>query len=410
VSSNDRASSYEELGVSGKTIVLRKLVFALLTAYPLYSLAGRLLSVKNTSYMYAGLAATALYAIGVYKLSSVIAASAIALAVATLYTAGYTVSPLTALAYVVWVFLAEYAVEFISLEKRAVSRRVKLAYTPLTALIPLGLIGVSVAVALYANNIISGFLNYAVESSNALLRLFYEVVSSTRVGQLALTVLAVFAVFYILDRFVYGILSDTALLSKSAALTRVLEYARSEWSAVLSLREPFTTLYFRVTLFTILYFTYMLLNPLITLVLSTLPVRYNPVLYTVADLAFWLLASALIYAVVSDVLRRALTPSKPRPPKPSLKQFYAFTILAVVYTALLAISSPSDFTAALYRALFPAEPGYAYQGFFAETVQELYLQLSESIESFTYWYFERVCENYNSLAQVLDRVLRFLWG
>jgi len=405
-----KISGYEETGVSGRTLVLRRVVYGVLLLYPFYDSLKDLLVVNDLLSKVIGASGIALAVTAIYRLSPMMSVAVIILGSIARYTLQGLFPLANVILYALLALTAEYIAGLVSLERITISRKYSLTSVVLTLILPISIISTSVAVAILTYKFVAELYRYFVENTIVAFQLFYEIFSSTRIGLLVLTALSIFTVYYVLDRYVYGVLSDTVLLSKPLARSRVSEYVKVKWSAVLELKETFTAVFLRSFLFITLFYTYTLLSPLLTQIADIFPIQASPIITFIWKTVLWMAASTVIYVVVKKRLEHALLPVKLRRPNPSYKALYTSLLLMFLYLSVLLITSPHDWQKAIYRALLPVKADHTYQDAFTSTILHYFMYCDLYCEWYIRWYFNEIAKAYNELADILNELLKFLWG
>jgi len=406
----EKISSYEETGVSSKTLVLRRVIYGALLLYPFYDSLKDLLVAGDMLSKVIGASGIALAVAAIYRLSPVMSVAVIILGSIARYILQGLFPLANTILYALLALIAEYIAGLISLERITVSRKYSFTSVILILMLPVSIVSTSVAAAILTYKFVAELYRYFVENTIVTFQLFYEIFSSTRIGLLALTVISIFMVYYVLDRYVYGVLSDTVLLSKPLARSRVSEYVKIKWSAVLELKETFTAIFLRSFLFITFFYTYTLLSPLFMRIADIIPIQASPVIAFIWKTVLWMAASTVIYVVVKKRLEHALLPVKLRRPNPSYKALYTSLLLALLYLSVLLITSPHDWQKVIYRALLPVKADHTYQDAFTNTILRYFVHCDLYCEWYIRWYFNEIAKAYNELADILNELLKFLWG
>lgn len=402
---------YEEYGVKKSTQFFRSIVYGLMNLYPFYLVITMLLNVNDIITVIIAIVSSMIYILSVLKIDVLTTIFSITLPFITVLVMSSD-SPIhihVIALYIFWILVSDYIVENLFKEKTRSKWYVKL-YSPLTGFsIFIIFISVFIIVSYYVSQLILQIYEYIVLNTPVIFQEFYRVFIITRLGSLFFIIIIIFTLFYILENYLSGIISDTILLSTRLARSRILSLFREELYSNLRLKDPINTLFMRTTLFVIFYYVYGLIYPVLTIISKFFIYRE---LYIIFYLTIWFLLSTLTYTFIKRILYNILTvfPQNIVYPTRTYRSFYLSLILLTIYVVAITITSPQDLPIIFSGLLGLNRDNPVYKGYLTREISRLYLDFSENLYNYINWYIGEVVKAYYVLTDIINRVLKLLWG
>ncbi len=399
---------YEERGIRRSTLWFKTIVFGLLNLYPLYLALTPLYVRSDIVSTVITLVSILLFILGVFKLDTITTIFSLVVPVITAIVLGVNYPVYTIVYYVIWVFISDYIVEIVFKEKTFTKWSIRL-YSPLiTIAIFTAIISIYLVASYYVSEAILNIYDYVVSNTPVMFQEFHKIFISTRVGSLLFIIIVLFILFYVFENYVYGVISDTLLLTKKLAKLRIYSLFKEELSNSLKMSGPINTLFMRTILFVIFYYVYGLLYPGLETISKWF--MYHE-LFIIFYIITWFLVSFIVYAIIKKIVYRALTIQRKLVyPRISYKSFYISLFLLVLYVSLIALLSSNDLGVMFYRAFNSSLGKPVYNGFLTKEITRIYLNFSNKLYSYINWYVAHVVKAYNKLADIINKALKFLWG
>ncbi|ADI31495.1 hypothetical protein [Staphylothermus hellenicus] len=304
--------------------------------------------------------------------------------------------------------------------KRSIRRRHLLSIKAL--LLSITIIGGIYATYLFISYIVASTVIYVysyIESvTPSIFQTFYEVFISTHVGSLILFSLIIFVIYYIIDNYITGLISDTLFLNIDFAINRIRTLVYSQAHDLLKGKDPFQKIYVRSILFVVFFYIYGLLYPVISIIRDIIQITW---LSYIVWITVWFVVSTIIYRILRDRFLNILIPRQSLGFKAlkitnnirSRRGLYLSLTLLFLYIGFIYVvdRNPSVIMDLLFTSLGLKPP--TYMGGRSQAtiiISRLYTVFCNNLIYYIENYFYSIEEAYSMLSKLLRELIVFLWG
>lgn len=260
--------------------------------------------------------------------------------------------------------------------------------------------------------------SYIESVTPSIFQAFYEAFISTRVGSLVLFSLIIFVVYYIIDNYLTGLISDTVFLNIDFVKNRIKTIIYSQAHDLLKGNDPFQKIYVRSILFIVFFYVYGLLFPVMSFIENLIQIT---LLSYIVWIAIWLTLSTIIYNSLRDRVLNTLIPRqsfkfdalKITDNIRSHKWIYLSSAFLFLYIGFIYVMdrNPSVIMDLLLTSLGFKHPTYmGGRDQVTFIISRLYTGFCNNLIYYIENYFYSIEEAYTMLSKLLRELIVFLWG
>jgi hypothetical protein len=303
---------------------------------------------------------------------------------------------------------------------RSINRRHHMSLKGVIIMLALliGIYGVYVFSTYYVALLTKILIKYIIDYTPSIFQSFYNILLSTRIGSLVVFVISLFIIYYILDTYFVGLLSDILFLNKGFVIDRIKSLLYTDALRIIRGRDIFQKIYVYSMLFIISFYMYGLLYPVLNMLRQIIHFSYIPeILWAM----IWFSSSYMVYGLLYNRIKNIVVPtiSFPREILGRIRGLRSNRLLFISLTPLLAylvLFLLLDKNLNTLYNVFMASLGlrkpvkYGVYDHFTSTISYYYTYYSNMIINYIENYFYSVSQSYIRLSKLLKELIEFLWG
>jgi hypothetical protein len=282
----------------------------------------------------------------------------------------------------------------------------------------IGIYGVYVFSTYYVALLIRILFEYVIDYTPSIFQSFYNIFLSTRIGSLIMFVISLFIIYYVLDTYFVGLLSDILFLNKGFVINKIKSLLYNDALRIVKGKDVFQKIYVYSMLFIISFYMYGLLYPVLNMFRQIIHLSYIPEILWVM---IWFSSSYMVYGLLYSRIKNIVVPtiSFTGEIRERIKGLRNNMLLSISLTPLLvylALFLLLDRNLDTLYNVFMASLGFrkpirfGIYDHFTSTISYYYTYYSNMIINYIENYFYSVSQSYIRLSKLLKEFIEFLWG
>jgi len=407
-----------------KTTLYRTLLYLALTFYIVYYVMTRYYPYTPYPLNYILYATLLLYVIGVYRLNPVYCSLSIIIPYIILLPFNVRMNQYILAGGIIWFYTSEYLTTLYVKRSRHSKTLFKYISIPLLFSAILSIIGLNITIAYMVSNMVLNAVEYVYSTTPSIFKAVYDITLGSRIGLILFVVVTSMIIVYIIDEYIYGFITEILSFTRRTAFTLINSIVEREFTQILGFKDWFNTLYLRIIMFIIMFYTYGLLYPVTSFILYTLIPQYfkslynllvkYPILALILHMVFTIIISTTLYVWIKNRFLKWMKPGDIEDYIRDLslkhRSFYLTLALTVFYIVFLILNTGFN-TYYVFLKVFYPNTSITTQ---VNSVDRLFsTMISRYIDPLPDWieqYFDHVTKSYIELSNLLENLIKFIWG
>jgi len=407
-----------------KITLYRIILYFALTFYIVYYVITRYYHYTPYPLNYIPYATVLLYIIGVYRLNPAYCSLSMIIPYIILLPFNVKMNQYILAGGIIWFYIAEYLTMLYIKRSRFSRTLFKYVSIPLLFFSTLSIIGLNIVVAYMVSNTVLNTVEYVYSTTPSIFKTIYDITLGTRIGLIVFVFITSMIMVYIIDEYIYGFLTEILSFTRRTAFTLINSIVEKEFIQILGFKDWFNTLFLRIIMFTIMFYTYGLLYPVTNFILYTIMPSYFKTLYNMMvnypilglffHMVFTITISTMLYMWIKSRFLKLMKPGDIEEYIKGLSlkhvSLYLSLVLAVFYIVFLVLNTGFN-TYYILLKIFYQDTSINTR---VNSVDRLFsTMISRYIDHIPEWidqYFDYVTRSYLELSNLLENLIKFIWS